>query len=74
MSLLLKCRLFSLYLKLNYLDFIKKCFANKRKTLINSLRKSNFIEIEIVKDFLIKQKLVENIRAEQLSVDNYIKL
>ena len=58
----------------DYLKFIKKCFANKRKTLINSLKINNFLEIEIVKHFLISNNLMENIRAEQISVNNYIKL
>ncbi len=60
--------------KNEYLFFIKKCFSNKRKTLINSLKNNNFNKIEKVKEFLINENINLNIRAEQVSIDKYLKM
>ncbi len=58
----------------NYLDFVKGCFANKRKTLLNSLKNFNFEKKEKVKEYLIINNLNLNIRAEQIDVEEYIKI
>ncbi|BDV03287.1 MAG: ribosomal RNA small subunit methyltransferase A [Candidatus Hepatoplasma scabrum] len=58
----------------NYLLFIKNCFATKRKTLLNSLKITKNPYFEFVKLYLIKNNLKINIRAEQLSIDIYLKI
>ncbi len=57
-----------------YLDFIKKCFGNKRKTLLNSLKINNFNNIDKIKIFFEKNHIPTNIRGEQLEVEIYIKM
>lgn len=57
-----------------YLLFIKKCFAKKRKTLLNSLKHEDFKDINAIKSFLNTNKLSENIRAEQLSIEQFYDL
>lgn len=57
-----------------YLLFIKECFATKRKTLLNSLKVSKSSYFEFVKLYLIKNNLKLNIRAEQISIENYLEI
>ena len=57
-----------------YLDYIKKCFGNKRKTILNSLKINNFSQLEKFKEFLILNDYNLNIRAEQISIDEYLKI
>lgn len=57
-----------------YLKFIKECFATKRKTLLNSLKVSESPYLEFVKLYLIKNNLKLNIRAEQISIQSYLKI
>jgi 16S rRNA (adenine1518-N6/adenine1519-N6)-dimethyltransferase len=49
-----------------FLDFVKKCFAQKRKTLVNNLR--GIAMPEKVKAILLDLGLSEAARAEELSV------
>lgn len=72
----------------NYLDIIKKekviekefwsivksGFSSKRKTLVNNLSNSLHLNREVVADSLDKLKLNKNIRAQELSIDEWIKL
>ncbi|BDV02119.1 MAG: ribosomal RNA small subunit methyltransferase A [Candidatus Hepatoplasma vulgare] len=58
--------------KIKYLAFIKECFANKRKTLLNSLKNSNSIYLNKVKDFLELNKINILTRAEEISVNFYL--
>lgn len=57
-----------------YLYFIKCCFANKRKTLLNSLKNTNYSYIEKVIEFLEEEKINLKIRAEDISVEIYINI
>ncbi len=52
-----------------FLEFVKTCFAQKRKTLANNLR--SFAAPERVRDLLTELKLREDARAEQLSVAQF---
>ncbi|MFV0473055.1 MAG: 16S rRNA (adenine(1518)-N(6)/adenine(1519)-N(6))-dimethyltransferase RsmA [Pikeienuella sp.] len=58
----------------DYLSFIKASFANKRKTLINSLKNSNFNRLESVQKYLIDHNIKENIRSEEISIDTFIDI
>ncbi len=58
----------------DYLSFIKDAFSMKRKTLLNSLKKSNFDRLERVKEYLVKNNLNLNIRAEEIPVNDFIKI
>ena len=49
-----------------FLEFVKKCFSQKRKTLVNNLR--SLAKPERVKQALAAQSLRPDARAEQLSV------
>jgi len=49
-----------------FLEFVKMCFGQKRKTLSNNLRPAT--EPELVREILRQLKLREDARAEQLTV------
>ncbi|MGA2098057.1 MAG: 16S rRNA (adenine(1518)-N(6)/adenine(1519)-N(6))-dimethyltransferase RsmA [Candidatus Acidiferrum sp.] len=55
-----------------FLDFVKKCFSQKRKTLVNNLR--SVAEADAVREALALQNLRTDARAEQLSVSQFAKL
>lgn len=49
-----------------FLEFVKLCFAQKRKTLVNNLK--SLVAPELVREALAKLNLRSDARAEQLSV------
>jgi len=53
---------------------VHSAFAMRRKTLVNNLTKNFNIEKEILINNLKKINYSENIRPEQISVENYVKL
>lgn len=55
-----------------FLDFVKLCFAQKRKTLVNNLR--SIAKPEIVREALSALKLRPDARAEQLSCREFAEL
>jgi 16S rRNA (adenine1518-N6/adenine1519-N6)-dimethyltransferase len=55
-----------------FLDFVKLCFAQKRKTLVNNLRE--LAEPDIVRETLAAHGLRTDARAEQLSVAQFAAL
>ena len=55
-----------------FLEFVKGCFGQKRKTLSNNLR--NLLPPEQVRGFLKELKLREDARAEQLNVAQFASL
>src|SRR5580692_7298873 len=58
--------------EMDYLDFVKLCFAQKRKTLVNNLRA--LAKPEFVREALAAQSLRADARAEQLSVAQFAAL
>jgi 16S rRNA (adenine1518-N6/adenine1519-N6)-dimethyltransferase len=56
-----------------FIDFVRSCFAMKRKTLLNNLKKVGYDREEILKA-LIKIEIKENARAEELSENMFIEL
>ncbi len=52
----------------NFFKFVKACFAQRRKTLINTVSNSLHIEKEKIKAALIKLDIPETVRSEQLSM------
>jgi len=56
----------------SFLDFVKLCFAQKRKTLVNNLKSR--VKPELVREALANLKLRVDARAEQLSVANLAAL
>lgn len=56
----------------SFLEFVKLCFAQKRKTLVNNLKSR--VKPELVRDALANLKLRADARAEQLSVANFAAL
>jgi 16S rRNA (adenine1518-N6/adenine1519-N6)-dimethyltransferase len=55
-----------------FLDFVKLCFSQKRKTLVNNLR--SLAKPPIVREALAAQNLRADARAEQLSVPQFAAL
>jgi 16S rRNA (adenine1518-N6/adenine1519-N6)-dimethyltransferase len=55
-----------------FLDFVKLCFAQKRKTLVNNLR--SLAKPDFVREALAAQSLRPDARAEQLSVAQFAAL
>src|SRR5690348_13542294 len=55
-----------------FLDFVKLCFAQKRKTLVNNLR--SLAKPDVVREVLTAQTLRSDARAEQLSVSQFAAL
>lgn len=55
-----------------FLDFVKSCFAQKRKTLVNNLR--SLAKPDVVREALSSQNLRPDARAEQLSVSQMAAL
>lgn len=59
---------------LKFSDFVHKAFSMRRKTLVNNLTKNYQINREKIIEKLNKINLSENIRPEQISVENFVKL
>ena len=55
-----------------FLDFVKLCFAQKRKTLVNNLR--SLAKPDFVREVLTAQSLRPDARAEQLCVAQFAAL
>ncbi len=55
-----------------FLDFVKLCFAQKRKTLLNNLR--GLAAPELVRKALAALKVRSDVRAEQLAVAQFAAL
>ena len=55
-----------------FLDFVKTCFAQKRKTLSNNLR--SLVTPGQTRQILVDLKLREDARAEQLNVPQFLEL
>jgi 16S rRNA (adenine1518-N6/adenine1519-N6)-dimethyltransferase len=55
-----------------FLDFVKLCFSQKRKTLVNNLKPR--FKPEAVRDALQTRKIRQDARAEQLSVTDFAAL
>jgi 16S rRNA (adenine1518-N6/adenine1519-N6)-dimethyltransferase len=51
-----------------FLEFVKLCFSQKRKTLVNNLKSQ--VKVELVREVLTELKLRVDARAEQISVTN----
>ncbi len=56
----------------SFLEFVKLCFAQKRKTLVNNLKSR--VKPELIREALANLKLRVDARAEQLSVANLAAL
>ena len=56
----------------DFLEFVKVCFAQKRKTLVNNLR--SLAEPVVVRQALESQSLRTDARAEKLTIGNFATL
>src|SRR5260221_5236916 len=56
----------------SFLEFVKFCFSQKRKTLVNNLKSQ--VKAELVRENLAILNLRPDARAEQLSVTNFAAL
>lgn len=56
----------------SYLLFIKRCFAQQRKTLLNNLK--NFYNLDIIKQWMTENGILHTIRPQQISINEYINL
>lgn len=57
-----------------FFKIIKASFMQRRKTLLNGLSNSSIASKEILKQILIKMELTENVRGEDLSIEQFAKL
>ena len=55
-----------------FLDFVKLCFSQKRKTLVNNLR--SLANPDAIREILVAQNLRPDARAEQISVSQFASL
>jgi 16S rRNA (adenine1518-N6/adenine1519-N6)-dimethyltransferase len=58
--------------EVGFLDFVKLCFSQKRKTLVNNLR--SVANPNVVREVLAAHNLRTDARAEQLSVEEFAAL
>lgn len=58
----------------NFFDFLKNCFAMKRKTLVNNLEKAYGIKKLTLEEKLKKLNISENARADGLAIDELNKI
>ncbi len=56
-----------------YLEYIKLCFSNRRKQLLNNL-KANELFYNKTKEYIIENDLTLQIRAEELKVNDYLNI
>ena len=56
----------------DFVKFIKRCFAMRRKTLYNNLKQ--FVDADKAKEAILSISDNESIRPQELSLNNYIKL
>jgi len=54
------------------LDFIKKCFAMRRKTLFNNLR--NFLDADFSKEIINKLDVKDSVRPQELTKEQFLTL
>ena len=59
---------------INFFDFLKNCFAMKRKTLVNNLEKAYGIKKLTLEEKLKKLNISENARADGLAIDELNKI
>ena len=57
-----------------FFKIIKASFMQRRKTLLNGLSNTSIASKEILKQILIKMELTENVRGEDLSIEQFAKL
>ncbi|XP_076037865.1 ribosomal RNA small subunit methyltransferase A-like [Oratosquilla oratoria] len=57
-----------------YLKFIKAAFAMKRKTILNSLKKSNYENSELIVKYFENNNIKLNIRSEEIDIDTFIEM
>jgi 16S rRNA (adenine1518-N6/adenine1519-N6)-dimethyltransferase len=55
-----------------FLEFVKICFAQKRKTLANNLK--SLVEVTRTRELLRSAGIREDARAEQLTVQDFVRL
>ncbi len=58
----------------NIEKFVQRCFAQKRKTLVNNLHKAYGIDKQQLIDFLVTNGFKANVRAEEIKPEQYIRL
>jgi len=57
-----------------FFKIVHACFSTRRKTILNSLSNSLGIEKAELKHILEKTSLQENLRAEDLSLEHFVRL
>jgi len=55
-------------------QFVKDCFKQKRKTIINNLYETRNIPKEMISDALLSLGYVENARAEEVKPEDFVNL
>jgi len=57
-----------------FLGFVKRCFSQRRKTLLNCLKGPQEVDTGKLKEFLKARGYTVDVRAERISLDDFIAL
>ena len=57
-----------------FFKFVKACFAQRRKTFINTVSNTMNINKDILRNALIEEGISETVRSEQLSIEQLAKI
>ncbi len=55
-------------------QFVKDCFKQKRKTIINNLYETRSIPKETISEILLNLGYIENARAEEVKPEDFVNL
>jgi 16S rRNA (adenine1518-N6/adenine1519-N6)-dimethyltransferase len=55
----------------HFFKFIRECFTQRRKTLVNNLCSNNY-DKDKVKEMLSKLNIKESVRSEELSIEDFV--
>lgn len=61
-------------MKRSFFKIVHACFSTRRKTILNALSNQLDIAKDELKKIILMAGLDENLRAEDLSLDDYIRL
>ena len=55
----------------HFFNFIRECFTQRRKTLVNNLCSNNY-DKDKIKEMLSKLNIKESVRSEELSIEDFV--
>ena len=58
----------------DFSNFIKKCFAKRRKNLLNNLKCISNFDVQLLKNILISNNINLCARPEEISIESFVKI